>query len=217
MTTSMAFKVRSVVFFGVASIASMALTLFAVSEAGAAGVCDAGLGPKGFYDFSVKNIEGKDTKLDEYRGRVALVVNTASRCGFTKQYAGLQALYDKYKDRGFVVLGFPSNDFGKQEPGTNKEIKDFCEVNFNVKFPLFDKGSVRGASKQAVYKFLTEDAGESYKGEIKWNFEKFLIDSEGQVIGRYGSRTKPEDADLVKKLASALPKTETAVKNAAGC
>ena len=165
---------------------------------------------KSAYDFAVIDVEGKPAKLADYKGKVALIVNTASQCGYTGQYKDLQALYAKYKDKGFVVLGFPSNDFGGQEPGTNKEIKTFCETNFNVKFPLFDKGPVKGAQKQPLYKFLTEEAGDTYKGEVAWNFEKFLVDKKGHVVGRYKSGVKPSDSDLTKVLESNLAKDAAA-------
>lgn len=163
----------------------------------------------GAYGFAVTNVEGKPAKLSDYKGKVALIVNTASKCGYTGQYRDLQALFEKYKDKGFVVLGFPSNDFGGQEPGTNKDIKMFCEVNFNVKFPLFDKAPVKGESKQPLYKFLTEQSGDAYKGEISWNFEKFLVDKNGAVIGRYKSKVKPMDSEITKTLEQALAKTAT--------
>lgn len=172
----------------------------------AAGVCEVSSG-KSAYDFSVVDGSGKPASLTTYKGKVALIVNTASRCGYTGQYADLQALYDKYKDKGFVVLGFPSNDFGGQEPGSNKEIKTFCETNFNVKFPLFDKGPVKGPSKQPLYKFLTEESGETYKGEVGWNFEKFLVDKDGHVVGRYKSGVKPMDESVIKALEANLGKT----------
>ena len=173
------------------------------------GVCEADNG-KSAYDFAVTDVEGKPAKLSTYKGRVALIVNTASKCGYTGQYKDLQALYAKYRDKGFVVLGFPSNDFGGQEPCTNKEIKTFCETNFNVKFPLFDKGVVKGTAKQPLYKFLTEEAGDAYKGEIGWNFEKFLVDKKGHVVGRYKSGVKPSDQALTKVLESNLAKDATA-------
>ncbi len=174
----------------------------------AAATCDSSAGGSA-YDFGVVDVEGKPAKLSAYKGKVALIVNTASKCGYTGQYSELQALFDKYKGKGFVVLGFPSNDFGGQEPGSNKEIKAFCETNFNVKFPLFDKGPVTGRQKQPLYKFLTEDSGEAYKGEVGWNFEKFLVDKEGRVVGRYKSGVKPSDGDLVKKLEVTLAKASS--------
>lgn len=179
-------------------ISSMAL-------ATAPGVCAVST-EKSAYDFAVTDVEGKPANLSQFKGKVALIVNTASRCGYTGQYKDLEALYEKYKDKGFVVLGFPSNDFGAQEPGSNKEIKTFCETNFNVKFPLFDKGPVKGTAKQPLYKFLTEESGASYKGEVGWNFEKFLVDKDGHVVGRYKSAVKPMDVSVTKVLEESLKK-----------
>ncbi len=159
---------------------------------------------KSAYDFTVTDVEGKSVSLNQYKGKVSLIVNTASRCGYTDQYKDLQKLYETYKAKGFVVLGFPSNDFGGQEPGTNKEIKSFCETNFNVKFPLFDKGPVKGAQKQPLYKFLTEGADEKLKGEVGWNFEKFLVDKNGVVVARYKSGVQPLDSSLTKTLEARL-------------
>lgn len=173
------------------------------------GICAAD-NSKSAYDFAVVDVEGKPAKLADYKGKVALIVNTASKCGYTGQYRDLQELYSKYKDKGFVVLGFPSNDFGGQEPGTNKEIKTFCETNFNVKFPLFDKGPVKGAKKQPLYKYLTEESGEAFKGEIGWNFEKFIVDKNGRVVARYKSGVKPSDSNLTRVLETTLAKDAAA-------
>ena len=131
------------------------------------------------FDLEAVSIDGKVVPLSQYRGQVSLIVNTASKCGFTKQYEDLETLYQKYRRRGFVVLGFPSNDFMGQEPGTDEEIRDFCLFNYGVTFPLFTKGPVTGANKQSVYRFLTEESGYS---EVRWNFEKFLLDSLGEVV-----------------------------------
>lgn len=200
-------------FVSVTAVSACFLLFPIASRAGgstvAPGECEADNG-KSAYDFAVTDVEGKPAKLSTYKGRVALIVNTASKCGYTGQYKDLQELYSKYKDKGFVVLGFPSNDFGGQEPGTDKEIKTFCETNFNVKFPLFDKGVVKGTGKQPLYKFLTEEAGDAYKGEIGWNFEKFLVDKKGHVVGRYKSGVKPSDKVLTKVLESNLAKDATA-------
>jgi glutathione peroxidase len=153
------------------------------------------------YDYSAISIDGNATKLSTCQGKVALVVNVASRCGFTSQYAGLQELYTKYKDRGFVVLGFPSNDFGQQEPGTETEIKQFCSSKFGVSFPLFSKIQVVGASKDPIYTFLTKSTGGA---EVGWNFEKFLVNRQGLVVGRFLSGVRPEDAALVADVERAL-------------
>ena len=154
--------------------------------------------------FSAKSIDGKLVNLSDYKGRVLMVVNVASKCGFTPQYKELETLYRKYKDRGFLVLGFPSNDFGGQEPGSNDEIKKFCKVNYDVTFPLFEKLPVKGEAKQPVYKFLTEQSGSEYNGEIAWNFVKFIIDRDGHVVGRFGSSTKPLDPKVTAKIDEQL-------------
>ena len=157
------------------------------------------------YDFSAKTIDGKARKLSDYKGKVLLVVNTASQCGFTPQYKGLEAIYQKYKGRGFAVLGFPSNQFGQQEPGSDTEIAEFCEMNFGVSFPLFSKVDVNGADAHPLFKFLTSTKPGLLGSEgIKWNFTKFLIGKDGSVIDRYAPNTKPEDLakDIEKALAA---------------
>jgi glutathione peroxidase len=145
------------------------------------------------YDFSAKNIQGKDLPLSEYRGKVLLIVNVASQCGFTPQYTGLQKLYEQYQPKGLEILGFPCNQFGAQEPGTEAEIKSFCDLNFGVKFPLFSKIDVNGDKAHPLYKYLTKDLPGILGTEgIKWNFTKFLVDREGNPVKRYGSADKPE-------------------------
>jgi len=145
------------------------------------------------YDFTVKDIHGKPVKLDRYRDKVMLVVNTASNCGFTPQYKGLEALYEKFHGKGLEVLGFPCNQFGGQEPGSEKEIAQFCELNFGVTFPLFAKVDVNGAAAAPVYKYLkAEKPGLLGSEAIKWNFTKFLIDREGNVVKRYAPNDTPE-------------------------
>jgi glutathione peroxidase len=155
------------------------------------------------HDFTLKTIDGKDRPLSEYKGKVLLVVNTASKCGFTPQYKGLEALYDKYRARGFEVLGFPANNFMGQEPGSNEEIAKFCSLNYDVTFPLFAKISVKGKDIAPLYAYLTKDSG--FPGDIGWNFTKFLVGPDGKVVARYDSRTDPLDAKLVAKLESVLP------------
>jgi glutathione peroxidase-family protein len=154
------------------------------------------------HDFSVKNIEGRDQALSEYKGKLLLIVNVASKCGFTKQYDGLQMLYDKYKDKGLVVLGFPANDFMGQEPGTNEEIKKFCSLKFGVSFPMFSKISVKGKDIDPLYKYLTASSG--FNGDISWNFNKFLVDGKGNVIARFGSNAEPLSKEVLEKIDSAL-------------
>lgn len=165
--------------------------------------------PTSLYDLTAKDISGQDIALSAYRGQVLLVANTASKCGFTPQYTGLEELYTKYKGQKFSVLGFPSNDFLSQEPGTNDEVKKFCTSKYGVDFPLFSKAEVTGDKKQPVYKFLTELAGDEFSGEIKWNFEKFLIDRKGNVRARFGSFTSPTSARLVKKLEELLAEPQS--------
>lgn len=157
-----------------------------------------------FFDLTTQNMEGKTVSLGQFKGKVALVVNTASQCGFTPQYKDLEALYNKYKSQGFVVLGFPSNDFGSQEPGTNAEIKKFCEAKFKVSFPMFSKNKVLGESKQPVYEFLTKNATPT--GEVSWNFEKFLIDRNGNIVGRYLSKVTPLSGELTQAVEKELAK-----------
>lgn len=163
----------------------------------------------GFFDLTAKAIDGKTTEMSEYRGKVVMVVNVASKCGFTSQYEGLQSLYEEYKDRGFVILGFPSNDFKSQEPGTNEEIQTFCKLNYGVNFPLFEKNPVTGASKQPVYKFLTEKSPRSMRGEVGWNFEKFLVNQKGEVVARWKSKVEPKSEEVIKKISELLPAHQT--------
>lgn len=162
-------------------------------------------GKSGFFDLTAKAIDGKKTKMSEYKGKVVMVVNVASKCGFTPQYEGLQALYNEYKDRGFVILGFPSNDFASQEPGSNEEIKSFCKLNYGVNFPLFEKNPVTGKAKQPVYRFLTERSPQPMRGEVEWNFEKFLLNPKGEVVARWKSKVEPKSEEITKKLAELLP------------
>lgn len=147
------------------------------------------------YDFTVKDIRGNDLSLEKFKGKVMLIVNTASNCGFTKQYDGLQKLYEKYKDQGFVVLGFPCNQFGKQEPGDEKEIANFCTDTFNVTFPMMSKIEVNGENAHPLYKFLKKEKGGILGDEIKWNFTKFLVDKEGNLVARFAPQKTPEDIE----------------------
>jgi len=144
------------------------------------------------YGFEAVNIDGRNVSLSEYKGKVILIVNVASKCGFTKQYAGLEELYNKYKDKGFTVLGFPCNQFKNQEPGTNAEIKEFCSLNFGVTFDLFEKIDVNGANAHPLYKFLTKKVTGTFGDSIKWNFTKFLIDKEGKPVKRFAPQTEPK-------------------------
>mgnify|MGYP000731125337 CR=1 FL=1 len=153
----------------------------------------AGKPAKSILDFTMKDIDGKDVKLKKFKGKVLLVVNTASKCGYTTQYEGLQATYEKYSTRGFYVLGFPANNFGGQEPGTNTEIKEFCESKFKVSFPMFAKISVKGEDQDPLYKYLTsKETNPQFAGDISWNFNKFLIDRKGKVVARFSSKDTPQ-------------------------
>lgn len=143
------------------------------------------------YDFSAKLNDGRERKLSDYKGKVLLIVNTASQCGFTPQYQGLQEVYDRYHDRGFEVLGFPCDQFGHQEPGSDKEIQSFCQLNYGVTFPLFSKIEVNGPKTHPVFKFLKAEKGGLLTDNIKWNFTKFLVDSKGNVVDRYAPQTIP--------------------------
>jgi glutathione peroxidase len=155
------------------------------------------------YDFTVKNIRGKDVKLDAYKGKPLLIVNTASECGFTPQYKGLETLYQKYHGKGLEILGFPCNQFGAQEPGTEKEIESFCEVNYGVTFPLFAKVDVNGDNAAPLYRHLKKSKPGLLGSEaVKWNFTKFLVDRNGNVVERYAPNAEPESitGDIEKLL-----------------
>lgn len=154
------------------------------------------------HDFSVRTIDGRDVSLSTYKGRVVLLVNVASKCGFTKQYKGLEALHRELSPKGLSILGFPSNEFGGQEPGTDAEIQTFCSTTYDVTFDMFSKVVVKGDDKHPLFKFLTETGKD--KGEIKWNFSKFLIGKDGTLIERFGSMVDPESKDLRKAIDAAL-------------
>jgi glutathione peroxidase len=153
------------------------------------------------YDFTAKDISGVEQALADYHGKVLLIVNTASQCGFTPQYGPLQELYDMYSSRGLVILGFPCDQFGHQEPGSEGEISAFCESEFGITFPMFSKIDVNGQDAHPLYKWLKSEKSGVLGGAIKWNFTKFLVDAEGNVVNRYGSTTKPESiADDIERL-----------------
>lgn len=160
---------------------------------------------KSMYEFTMKNIDGNDVKLDAYKGNVLMIVNVASKCGLTPQYEALEAMYKKYKDRGFVVLGFPANNFLGQEPGTEKEIKEFCKLKYDVTFPMFSKISVKGTDQHPFYTFLTnKQSNPGFDGDITWNFEKFLADKNGKIVARFSPRTLPDDAKVVEAVETAI-------------
>ena len=147
------------------------------------------------YDFTCQTAAGQERSLDEFKGKVLLIVNTASKCGFTPQFAGLEKLYETYRDQGLEILGFPCNQFGKQDPGSNDEIQEFCQLNYGVSFPMFGKIEVNGAGADPLYKHLKDEAPGFLGGRIKWNFTKFLVDSSGKVVKRYAPTAKPEDIE----------------------
>lgn len=158
------------------------------------------------YDIALQTIDGKPASLADHEGKVLLLVNVASKCGLTPQYEGLERLHERYAERGFSVLGFPSNQFGGQEPGTAEEIQEFCSTTYGVTFPLFEKADVNGDEQQPLYSELTQvrDA-DGAAGDVQWNFEKFLVDTTGTVVGRFRPRVEPESAELVEAIESRLP------------
>jgi glutathione peroxidase len=157
--------------------------------------------------FTLKDIKGNPVELSKYKGKVVLLVNVASQCGFTPQYKGLQALYEKHEKDGFVIIGIPANEFGSQEPGTNEEIEKFCTSKYNVTFPMMSKIVVKGDGIDPLYKYLTsKDTNPKFSGEITWNFEKFLVGKDGQVAARFPPRTKPDDPKLVEAIKDELKK-----------
>ena len=158
--------------------------------------------PSKLFSFTVKTIDGKECSLSEYKGKVVLIVNVASECGYTPQYKDLQEIYLRYKEKGFVILGFPSNNFGQQEPGTDPEIKQFCETKYNVTFDLFSKIEVKGNDQAPLYKYLTTECEVPH--EIAWNFNKFLVDRTGKVVGYFPSKVKPTDTALTNKIEELL-------------
>ena len=157
------------------------------------------------YDTKITTLTGDDTDLNAYRGKVLLVVNTASKCGFTPQYAGLQELYEQYQPEGLEVLGFPCNQFASQEPGDEAAIGEFCEINYGVTFPMFARISVKGKDMHPLYAYLTSrETNPEFGDAISWNFNKFLVGRDGKILARFGSRTKPEDGKLVEAVEQAI-------------
>jgi glutathione peroxidase len=162
---------------------------------------------KTIYDFTIKSIDGQPVSLGSYSGKVVLLVNVASKCGFTPQYAGLEAVYEKYKDKGLVIVGVPANNFMQQEPGTNDEIKKFCSNKYNVTFPMMSKVSVKGDDQTPLYQFLTgKDTDPQYAGDIKWNFTKFLFDRSGKPVARFEPATTPDSPEVTAAIEAALAK-----------
>jgi glutathione peroxidase len=158
-------------------------------------------------NFQMKSLDGKPIDLSKYQGKVVLIVNVASKCGLTPQYKGLEELHEKYADKGLAILGFPANEFGKQEPGTDKEISEFCTKNYGVKFDMFSKIVVKGDGQCDLYKFLTsEETDPKFPGDIKWNFEKFLIDRQGNIVNRFAPTVKPDAPQLLEAIEAELAK-----------
>ncbi len=162
-------------------------------------------GATNLYDFTMRSIDGQNVSLKSFKGKVVMVVNVASRCGYTPQYAGLEALYEKYKDRGFVIVGVPANNFAQQEPGTNEEIKKFCSTKYNVTFPMMSKVSVKGDDKTPLYQYLTSTTEDpQFGGDIKWNFTKFLVGRDGKLVARFEPAVTPDSPEVKTAIESAL-------------
>lgn len=181
-------------------VIALAAVVFASCRAPAAEV--PATGAKSALDFTLKANDGSDYPLTNLTGKVVMLVNTASKCGYTKQYAGLQKLYITYADRGLVIIGIPSNDFLSQEPGTDGDIKEFCQRNFGVTFPIMSKVAVKGDAQVPLFRYLTAES--PFPGKVSWNFNKFLIGRDGQLMNRYGSNTAPDDADFIAAIEKAL-------------
>jgi glutathione peroxidase len=180
---------RTPKYFLAGAILMMATSLFAGSS---------------LYTFTLNSIDGKPAPLADYKGKVVLIVNVASQCGYTPQYSALEAIYEKYKNQGFVIVGFPANNFGAQEPGTNEEIKTFCSRKYNVTFPMYAKISVKGADQAPLYAYLTKETGKGIAGEIQWNFTKFLVDRNGNVVQRFEPAVTPDSTDVTTAIEKQL-------------
>jgi glutathione peroxidase len=154
------------------------------------------------YSYSMKTIDGTDKPLSDYKGKVLLIVNVASKCGKTPQYKGLESIFEKYKDRGFMVLGFPANNFSQQEPGTNDDIKNFCTLNYGVTFDMFSKISVKGSDQDPLYQYLTKES--PVPGVVTWNFQKYLVDRKGNVVEKYEPGTEPEEKEVIDRIEKLL-------------
>jgi len=196
---------RNITLLAIAILAITSVALALTRSNSSAETAGETMAEKSVLDFTMKSIDGKPVKLDSYRGNVLLLVNVASKCGFTPQYEGLQSLYTKYKDQGLVVMGFPANNFFGQEPGTDEEILSFCTNKYNVTFPMFSKISVKGKDMHPLYKFLTgKETDPEFSGGISWNFNKFLVDRNGKIIARFGTREKPDSEKFVAAIEKAL-------------
>ena len=191
----MTFHIQSTVTRGFSTFALVAGLILTLSQPGIAG---------SIYDYTLPSIDGGELNLANFKGRPLLVVNTASQCGFTPQYDGLQSLWETYRDRGLVVIGVPSNDFGGQEPGAREQIKEFCSVNFNIDFPMSDKVSVLGSEAHPMYQWLTARLGSSSRP--RWNFYKYLTDANGQPVAYFSSMTRPNSSKITEAVEAALPR-----------
>jgi glutathione peroxidase len=188
-------------------LASMAgaIAVFALAPFAVVSASDSGKKPTSVLDFHAKDIDGKDVDLASFKGKVLLIVNTASQCGLTPQYKDLEAIYEKHKGQGFEILAFPANEFGKQEPGNNEQIKEFCTTKYKVSFPLFSKIVVKGKGIDPLYEYLTnESTNPKFAGEIPWNFTKFLVNRKGEVIARFEPRATPTSAAVSEAIEKAL-------------
>ncbi|MFZ1729061.1 MAG: glutathione peroxidase [Bacteroidota bacterium] len=182
-------------------VAALTMLLF-IATAALQAQTDKSAAPTGVLSFTMKSIDGKDVPLSDYSGKVLLIVNTASKCGYTPQYAALEKLYLRFKDKGLRILAFPANNFGAQEPGSNAEIKEFCSTNYDVTFDLFEKISVKGEEIHPLYHYLTAET--EFQGDIKWNFTKFLVSRKGEVVARYETKIDPLDSEIISKIEGLL-------------
>lgn len=186
-------------------ISAMSLMTFLMMGSAVAAAQSEKTDPGGVLGFTMKSIDGKDVPLSRYKGKAFLIVNVASRCGKTPQYKDLEALYRKYREKGFAILGFPANNFNEQEPGTDAEIKQFCTLNYDVTFDMFSKISVKGDDQHPLYTFLTSDStNPKFSGDVKWNFTKYLVDRNGSVVGKFASGVGPMSEELIAAVESAL-------------
>ena len=183
------------------------LSIFIIMAGGLMSEIEAKDEVNSIYDFIMNDIDGNPIALKNYKGKVVMIINVASKCGFTKQYKGLQAIYSKFKNEGFVILGFPANNFLRQEPGSNSEIKEFCSLKYGVEFPMFSKISVKGKKIHPLYKFLTgKETNPGFPGKIKWNFEKFIFNRKGELIARFHPKIKPVDLKVTGIIEAELKK-----------
>ena len=188
-------------------MAAVVAMLGTAALAAAANDAGAAKQPASPLDYTVKDIDGKDMDLAQYKGKVVLFVNVASKCGYTPQYTALEKIYEQYRDKGFVIVGFPANNFKSQEPGTDAQIKEFCTSTYQVDFPMFSKIVVKGAGQADLYKYLTsKETDPAHAGDITWNFEKFLIGRDGQIANRFKPKTKPDAPEVVKSIETELAK-----------